>query len=135
MIVIVVHIFTCFLQLAKPPIPGSFTIAGAEGKSAGSVNGIYEPISGEKQHGLPVYKKKGPQNLYCEAAKGGNNRGPDSTVCFGYAAIKEDAKTLPQDSTSWTVNTADGFKAQESITVVLASTAPVPEDMVVNPLH
>lgn len=110
------------------------------------MNGIFEPISGEKQHGLPVYKKKGPQNLYCEAAKGatsalrwyvkpGANRGPDSTVCFGYAAIKEDAKSLPQDTSGWTVNTADGFKMQTSISVVLASTEPVPEDMVVNPLH
>lgn len=139
-----IFVISCLLQLERPPIAGSFTIAGATGKSAGSVNGTYEPVSGEKQHDLPVYKKKGPQNLYCEAAKGGTsgmrwyvkpaaNRGPESTICFGYAAINEDAKALPQDSTGWTVNTADGFKMQESITVMLASTEPVPDNM--NPMH
>ena len=109
-----------------------------EGKSAGSVNGTFEPI-GEEQHGLPVYRKKGEQNVYCEAAKGGTsglrwyvkpgaNRGPESTVCFGYVAIDEEAKALPYDiEMGWTVNTKDGFKVQSAITVE--------ETTSINPLH
>mmetsp|Transcript_7935 Transcript_7935/g.14936 ORF Transcript_7935/g.14936 Transcript_7935/m.14936 type:complete len:151 (+) Transcript_7935:3-455(+) len=131
-------------EMEKPPVAGSFTIAGAEGSSAGSVNGTFEPI-GEMQLGLPVYRKKGPGNLFCEAAKGAKgglrwyvkpekNRGPESTICFGYCAVDEDAKKLPQDiTTGWTVNTKDGFKMQSSITVKLASSEPVPESM--NPMH
>ena len=94
-----------------------------------------------------MYRKKGNPNLFCEAAKGGNsslrwyikpaaNRGPDSTICFGYAAIDENDKALPQDITSgWTVNTKDGFKMQESIHVALASEEPIPDNMVINPMQ
>ena len=136
-----------FYQMEKPPIPGSFSISGAEGSSAGSVNGIFEPIAGEEQLGLPVYRKKGPGNLICEAAKGASgglrwyvkpvaNRGPESTVCFGYCAIDENSQALPHDIlTGWTVNTKDGFQMQETIVVSLASSEPIPENMTINPLH
>lgn len=88
-----------------------------------------------------MYKKKGEAGVVLEAAKNetsplrwyvkpASSRGPSSTVCFAYVGIKESNKRLPQDiSEEWTINTSEGFKAQSSIKVKLASNLQVPKSL------
>jgi hypothetical protein len=126
------------LQNSRPPHPGSFRISGATGKSAKRMNGIFEPTD-EEQWGLPVFEKKGDPDTWVEAVDGaaglrwylkpGANKGPKSSVCFGYIAIDVDKIALPQDmSSEWTINTDEGFVVQK-VAIESASSEPIPSKM------
>lgn len=100
------------------------------------MNGIFEPTS-QRQLGLPVYKKKNDPDTWIEAVKGASgyrwylkpaaNKGPNSSICFAYVPIDRDKLALPLDITStWSINTANGFGEQKSIILLKASDKPTP---------
>lgn len=127
------------LENSRPPHPGSFRISGATGKSAKRMNGVFEPTE-EEQWGLPVYEKRGDPDTWVEAVSGASglrwylkpaaNKGPKSSVCFGYIAINPDKVDVPQNiDQEWTINTDAGFVVQ-STTVENASSEPMPSKLV-----
>lgn len=87
-----------FIQLAIPPIPGSFTISGATGTREHRVNGTFEPTE-EVQNGMPVYMKKGDDDTWIELVsvkssadyrwyiKPTKEKGPNSSVCYAYRLV------------------------------------------------
>jgi len=91
------------------------------------VNGTFEPTE-EMQNGLPVYKMKGNDGLWVEAVKGksgwrwyvkpAKNKGPDSPVCFAYIDFTPETVALPPHmDAKWSVSCAEGFVAQDSISI------------------
>jgi hypothetical protein len=128
------------IESTRAPYPGSFRISGSTGKSAKRMNGVFEP-SDEIQIGLPVFVKKGDPDTWVEAVSGTSglrwylkpaaNKGPKSSICFGYIAIDQDNVVLPQNMspTDWTVNTDSGFVAQKTV-VESASNEAVPEKII-----
>ena len=127
------------LENSRPPHPGSFRISGATGKSAKRMNGVFEPTS-EEQWSLPVYEKRGDPDTWVEAVSGASglrwylkpaaNKGPKSSVCFGYVAIDTDKVDVPQNMKQhWTINTDAGFVEQQT-TVENASSEPMPSNLV-----
>ena len=121
---------------SRPPHPGSFKISGSTGKSAKRMNGIFEPTD-EVQWGLPVFQKKGDEDTWVEAVSAASglrwylkpaaNKGPNSSICFGYIQVDTDDVCLPQNMSNkdWTVNTDTGFVPQKTI-VESASDEPIP---------
>ena len=111
------------MKLTREPLPSSFTITGATGKSSAQVKGTFEPTN-EVQNSLPVYKKKGDTSLWIEAVKGASgwrwylkptaNKGPESSVCFAYLNFNVGNVGLPQEVNSeWFVSCAEGFVGQK----------------------
>ena len=108
-------------ELDRDPIAGSFTTSGATGKSADKANGTFEPTK-ETQNGFPVYKKKGDDDYWVEAVHGASgwrwylkptaNKGPSSSVCFA-----------PDVSGKWHVSCAEGFVAQDVVTVAVGGSS------------
>ena len=102
------------MQQKRDPLPGSFHIEGATGKSPDGttwVEIVYKPESGWRWYLKPTA-----------------NKGPDSSICFAYFQCTETNVLLPQDCKSWHVNTDDGFKSQ-STTVGLASSLALPSSL------
>ena len=83
------------LEYRRAPIAGSVIIRGATSSSA---NGIFEPTE-ETCNDMTVYRKKGEPSHWLEMVKTASGwrwyikpeqeRGPDSSVCFGYGFHKE----------------------------------------------
>ena len=124
----------------RDPLPGSFRLEGAIGKSVNRVNGIFEPTK-ESQNGFPVYKKKGENDTWvemvflmtlgwCWDVKPTSSKGPHDNHCYAYFQCDEANGKLPQDCRPWHVMSGDGFKQEETCVASLASTIPLPPDVI-----
>lgn len=120
---------------------GKFTISGTTGKYADRVNGTYE-ISEEMQNGLPVYSKVGDSDTFVELVHGAPgwrwyiknaaNRGPNSSICFGYYQCDEDDMKLPSqcfDNKQWHMYSGSKFTPQDTVKITPSSTLPLPQNI------
>ena len=121
----------------RPPKPGSIIIEGATVNRNRSkfVNGTFEPTD-EICNGMPVYSKKGDPETWLEMVeyKSGGwrwyvkptiERGPCSTICFGYG--HSNGIVLPHDCTAaqWSVYDGKEFVIESQITCKLHPEAPL----------
>ena len=113
----------------REPRKGAILIEGATVDRAKYVNGVFEPTA-ETCNGMPVYQKKGEPDIWLEVVKteGGywrwyvkptNERGPESSVCFGYG--HSHSKGFPQhcEPGEWCCYDGSKFVVEHSITCII----------------
>ena len=98
-------------------------ISGITNCKAGSVNGVYEPTA-ERCGGLPMYKKRGSNNLWLEYCAGSDEWQIKTTVDKGTdiasaSVVCSPAQQLPQsrNGKSWRVYDGSQWNDQPGITV------------------
>ena len=112
---------------------GAINIIGAvggTGNRAELVNGTFE-LTDERCNGMPVYRKKGDHGTWLERVKvkaGGwrwyikptKEKGPDSSVCFGYGVSSEVVFPHECDVKKWHCYDGTTFTVEENIVTSLA---------------
>lgn len=123
---------TCTLYDPSSSVNGSVIITGAtggEGNRAKYVNGTFELTTGVC-NGMPVYRKKGDHDTWLEMVKTKSGlwrwyikptkeKGPDSSVCYGYGVSSDIVFPHECDPQNWYCHDGTGFKVQPSITATL----------------
>jgi hypothetical protein len=114
---------------------GSFFIEGATGTRAARVNGVFD-LTDEICNGMPVYRKRNDRDTWMEMVKcnaGGwrwyikptKEKGPDSSICFGYCS--SDDVILPHLAAAdqWCVYMGSKFE-KKPLRVGLSTNAEIP---------
>ena len=118
---------------------GSFFIEGATGSRASRVNGVFD-LTEEVCNGMPVYRKRNDRDTWMEMVKcnaGGwrwyikptKEKGPDSSICFGYCS--SDDVILPHQAAAdqWYVYMGTKFE-KSNLRVGTSTNAELPPDIV-----
>ena len=118
---------------------GSFFVEGATGACAFRVFGVFD-LTSEVCNGMPVYRKRHDKDTWMEMVKcnsGGwrwcikptNERGPNSSICFGYCSIDEVILPHQAASDQWYVFTGTNFDRTD-LRVGLSTKADIPADVI-----
>jgi hypothetical protein len=121
-------------------LKGTLTISGAvggTGNRAVRVNGTYE-ITTEVCNGMPVYRKRGDADTWLEMVKTKSatwrwyvkptaEKGPDSSICFGYGVSNDVVFPHECDEKSWHCYDGSNFTQEEGIAAVLFPGVGMPE--------
>ena len=121
---------------------GTITISGAvggTGNRAARLNGTFEMTS-QTCNGMPMYQKKGDPDTWldmCKTKAGGwrwyikpaNEKGPDSSICFGYGI--SDNIVFPHEckEKSWYIYDGSNFVIEESIVAALSPGSTIPDSV------
>lgn len=130
---------TCTIYDASLRLAGAIRISGAVGGDGGSdkarrLNGIFE-LSTDTCNGMPVYLKEGDPDTcldMCKTSAGTwrwyvkpiQEKGPNSTVCFGYGISHDVVFPHECDAKKWFCHDGSGFSLEEDITAELLPGAP-----------
>lgn len=119
---------------------GKFTISGATGGCASRINGTFE-IGDEMQNGLPIYTKVGDSDTFIELCHGPSgwrwyvkrtkDKGPNSSVCFGYYQCDDENMMLPSqtDNSAWFVYENKEFVTQSTVVITPSDDLPLPSNI------
>lgn len=109
---------------------------GGTGNRAARLNGIFE-MTTETCNGMPMYQKKGDADTWldmCKTKSGtwrwyikpAKERGPDSSVCFGYGVSDNIVFPHECDAKNWYCYDGHKFEKEEDISVSLVPGSSIP---------
>lgn len=136
-----IYIYIVLKQKSRPPKPGSVEIKGATVDRSKYVNGIFEPTD-ETCNDMPVYRRKGDSDTWLEMVKTNagswrwyvkptKEKGPGSSICFGYGASKDICFPQNCDQEGWFCYDDKKFQNEKCISCTLCdSSIPLPQFMI-----